>query len=76
MKGETCEQRGCTVTTTNRTGMRCDATSFNWLCVHCPARDHPKKYEALGYYREQLEQLVGEKEAAIITTEIYVKVIG
>jgi hypothetical protein len=35
-----------------------------------------RKYETLGYYHEQLEQLVGEKEAAIITTEIYVKVIG
>jgi len=35
-----------------------------------------RKYETLGYYHEQLEQLVGEKEAAIITTEIYVKVVG
>ena len=35
-----------------------------------------RKYETLVHYHEQLEQLVGEKEAAIITTEIYVKVIG
>ena len=34
------------------------------------------KYESLGHYHEQLEQLVGEKEAALITTEIYVRVIG
>jgi hypothetical protein len=35
-----------------------------------------RKYETLGHYHEQLEQLVGEKEAAIITTEIYVRVVG
>ncbi len=35
-----------------------------------------REYETLAHYYEQLEQLVGEKEAAIITTEIYVKVIG
>jgi hypothetical protein len=35
-----------------------------------------KKYESLGHYHEQLEQLVGEKEAALITTEIYVRMIG
>ena len=35
-----------------------------------------RKYESLGHYYEQLEQLVGENEAAIITTELYVKVIG
>ncbi len=35
-----------------------------------------RKYETLAHYYEQLEQLVGEKEAAIITTEIYLKVIG
>ncbi len=35
-----------------------------------------RKYESLGHSYEQLEKLVGEKEAAIITTEIYVKVIG
>jgi hypothetical protein len=34
------------------------------------------KYESLGHHYEQLEQLVGEKEAALITTEIYVKMIG
>jgi hypothetical protein len=35
-----------------------------------------RKYESLGHYHEQLEQLVGEKEAALITTEIYVRMIG
>ncbi len=35
-----------------------------------------RKYETLAQYHEQLEQLVGEKEAAIITTEIYVRVVG
>ena len=35
-----------------------------------------RKYETLGYFHEQLEQLVGENEAAIITTEIYVRVVG
>jgi hypothetical protein len=35
-----------------------------------------KKYESLWHYHEQLEQFVGEKEAALITTEIYVRVIG
>ena len=35
-----------------------------------------RKYETLAQYHEQLELLVGEKEAAFITTEIYVKVIG
>ncbi len=35
-----------------------------------------KKYESLGYYHEKLEQLVGEKEAALITTEIYMNLIG
>jgi hypothetical protein len=35
-----------------------------------------RKYETLAHYHEQLEQLVGEKEAAIITTEIYARVVG
>ena len=35
-----------------------------------------RKYETLGYFHEQLEQLVGENEAAIITTEIYARVVG
>jgi hypothetical protein len=35
-----------------------------------------RKYESLGYYCVQLEQLVGEKAAALITIEIYMKVIG
>ena len=35
-----------------------------------------RKYEALAQYHEQLEQLVGEKEAALITTEIYARVVG
>ena len=35
-----------------------------------------RKYETLAHFHEQLEQLVGEHEAAIITTEIYAKVVG
>ncbi len=35
-----------------------------------------RKYETLAHYHEQLEQFVGEREAAIITTEIYVRVVG
>jgi hypothetical protein len=35
-----------------------------------------RKYETLAQYHEQLEQLVGEHEAAIITTEIYARVVG
>ncbi len=35
-----------------------------------------RKYETLAQYHEQLEHLVGEKEAALITTEIYVRVVG
>ena len=35
-----------------------------------------RKYETLAHYHEQLEHLVGEKEAALITTEIYVRVVG
>ena len=35
-----------------------------------------RKYETLACYHEQLEQLVGEHEAALITTEIYARVVG
>ena len=35
-----------------------------------------RKYETLARYHEQLEQLVGEHKAALITTEIYARVVG
>ena len=35
-----------------------------------------KRYEAVGHCQKQLEQLVGKEEAAFITAETYVKVIG
>ena len=35
-----------------------------------------KRYEAVGHCHKQLEQLVGKEEAALITAETYVKVIG
>ena len=35
-----------------------------------------RRYEAVGHCQKQLEQLVGKEEAALITAETYVKVIG
>jgi hypothetical protein len=34
------------------------------------------KYNTLGKHQEQLEALVGEEQAALITAEIYMKVMG
>ena len=35
-----------------------------------------RKYKSVGYYNKQLEQLVGENEEALITIEIYVRMMG
>ena len=35
-----------------------------------------RRYKAVGHCQKQLEQLVGKEEAAFITAETYVKVIG